>query len=99
MESSPKHKITVNIAGAPPFKVPVEESEESFYRYIIERINENCNKFRYGQESNPDTVALAKVALYYATMLYRTSKVAREQSRMLAAFEARLDELLGRLDN
>ncbi len=41
MEQSNQHEMIIRIAGAEPFRLPVAEDEESFYRYIIERINEN----------------------------------------------------------
>ena len=69
MEQSKIHRITVNIVGVEPFKLPVKENEESFYRSIIERINENCKNLIYGSSGDTPNVALAKVALYYADML------------------------------
>lgn len=94
MKQSNQHLITVKIAGADAFKLPVAENEESFYRYVIERINENLQKFRYGSNADSDSVALAKVALYYATMLYRKTELMRSQATLLEDFETRLDSLL-----
>ena len=70
MEQSKIHRITVNIVGVDPFKLPVKENEESFYRSIIERINENCKNLIYGTSGDGPTVALAKVALYYAEIIF-----------------------------
>ena len=39
-------------------------------------------------------VALAKVTLYYATMLYRRTNLMNNQAELLREFEARLDSLL-----
>ena len=93
MEQSKVHSITVKIAGVDSFKLPVKENEESFYRSIIERIN-----LIYGASGDKPTVALAKVALYYADMLYRQTKQLQEQKTLLQDFESRLDQLLSGID-
>lgn len=98
MKSSNKHRITIQIPGAAPFKLPVDESEESFYRKTIEHIVGNCNRMRYGADADTDDVALAKVALYYAIMYYRKSELLRNQGIMLDNFEQQLDSLLSSLD-
>ncbi len=98
MKQSNIHTITVKIAGAEPFKLPIAEDEESFYRYVIERINDNLQKFRYGHNADSEIVALAKVALYYATMLYQKTELIRSQSDMLDNFETRIDQLLAGTD-
>lgn len=92
------HKITVDISGAKPFKLPVDENEESFYRQIIEKINENCRRFQSGIEADDEQVALAKVALFYATMFYRRHDLVCRQGALLDAFEQRLDAFLGQFD-
>lgn len=94
MTQSAQHLITVKIAGAPAFKLPVSENEESFYRHVISRINDNFNHFRFGANGDSDAVALAKVTLYYATMLYRKTEQIRSQAQLLEDFEHRLDSLL-----
>ena len=98
MEQSKVHRITVNIVGVAPFKLPVKESEESFYRSIIERINENCKNLIYGSSGGTPNVALAKVALYYADMLYRQTRQVQEQKTLLQDFEERIDKLLAGTD-
>lgn len=98
MKQLNKHLITVKIAGAEPFKLPVAENEESFYRYVIERINDNLNKFRSGTNADTENVALAKVALYYATMLYRKTELIRSEAELLERFEANIDRLLAGTD-
>ena len=98
MNQPKQHLITVKIAGAEAFKLPVSENEESFYRYVIERINDNCNHFRYGAFADTDSVALAKVTLYYATMLYRQTEQLNNQASMLDEFEQRIDGLLAGTD-
>jgi len=98
MNQSKQHLITVKIAGADTFKLPVNENEESFYRYVIERINDNCNHFRYGAHADADSVALAKVTLYYATMLYRQTEQINSQAKLLDDFEQRIDKLLAGTD-
>ena len=98
MEQSKVHSITVKITGVDPFKLPVKENEESFYRSIIERINGNCENLIYGASGDKPAVALAKVALYYADMLYRQTKQLQDQRILLADFEARLDRLLSAIE-
>lgn len=98
MNQSNQHLITVKIAGADPFKLPVAENEESFYRYVIERINENLTKFRYGANADSESVSLAKIALYYATMLYRKTELIRSQAELLEQFETDIDKLLAGTD-
>lgn len=98
MNQSKQHLITVKIADADPFKVPVSENEESFYRHVIERINENFRRLHYGANGDTSQVALAKVALYYATMLYRNTELLKSQSELLRDFEARLDQLMAGTD-
>lgn len=98
MEQSKTHRITVKIVGVDPFKLPVKENEESFYRSIIERINENCKNLIYGASGDNQTVALAKVALYYADMLYRQTRQVQEQKALLQSFEERIDNLLAGTD-
>lgn len=94
MDDNREHRITIKIAGVEPFRLPVSENEESFYRLVIKRINENVDRLSYGAAADPQPVALAKVALYYATMLYRQTNMINSQARMLADFEERLDALL-----
>lgn len=98
MEKSPEHNITVKIVGAEPFKLPVKENEESFYRSIIERINENCKNLIYGASGDTPDVAIAKVALYYAVMLYRQTRQVQDQKQLLQSFEERIDDLLAAID-
>lgn len=98
MEQSKVHRITVNIVGVAPFKLPVKENEESFYRSIIERINDNCKNLIYGTSGEEPTVALAKVALYYADMLYRQTRQVKEQKQLLSDFEQRIDTLLAGME-
>ncbi len=98
MNNAKQHLITVKIAGSEVFKLPVAENEESFYRYVIERINDNCNHFRFGPHADSSSVALAKVTLYYATMLYRQTEQVNRQSALLDDFEARIDSLLAGTD-
>ncbi len=89
-----EHRITIKIADADAFKLPVREDEESFYRHVIEKINSNVNRFRFG--ANPDTpsAALAKVTLYYAVMLYRQTNLINSEAELLQKFEERIDNLL-----
>ncbi len=93
------HRITVNICGAEPFKLPLDESEELLYRQIIERINSNCNRFRYGADADSEQVALAKVALYYAMMFYRRHETLSRQADLLNGFEEKLDKLIQQFDS
>lgn len=96
--SEKEHSISIKIGDVEGFRLPVPESEESFYRSVIASINKNYNKFRFG--SNPDSpgVALAKVTLYYAVMTYRSSEQINSERRLLNQFEARIDELLKGID-
>ena len=74
MNADKEHRITIRIADIEPFKLPVAQSEESFYRMVAGKINENVDRLRFGANADSDGVALAKVTLYYATMLYRRTK-------------------------
>lgn len=94
MEKQTEHRITVKIADAPAYKLAVKESEESFYRQVIANINANVDKLRYGVNADNAQVALAKVTLYYATMLYRQTKMINDREKLLDDFEARIDALL-----
>ncbi len=94
MNEQKEHKITVKIIGADSFKLPVAESEESFYRAVIDKINKNINGLCLGANADSPTVALAKVALYYAEILYRQTTMLKTQTQLLRDFEARIDELL-----
>ncbi len=94
MNQQKEHRITIKIADAEAFKLPVREDEESFYRHVIEQINNNVNRFRFGANPDSPAVALAKVTLYYATMLYRQTSLINNQAEMLQAFEQRIDKLL-----
>lgn len=94
MENDKEHRITVKIADIEPFKIGVSESEESFYRQVIERINENVRRLQYNASPDSSPVAVAKVALYYATMLYHRSNIMTAQTKLLENFEKELDELL-----
>ncbi len=94
MKQQYEHRITIKIADAEPFRLPVKESEESFYRHVIDQINNNVNRFTLGANADSPDVALAKVTLYYATMLYRQTNLINSQSEILQTFEERLDSLL-----
>ena len=67
MNADKEHRITIRIADIEPFKLPVAQSEESFYRMVAGKINENVDRLRFGANADSDGVALAKVTLYYAT--------------------------------
>ena len=94
MKQQNEHRITIKIADADPFKLPVKEDEESFYRLVIGRINSNVDRLSYGVNADSRAVALAKVTLYYATMLYRQTNLINSQSELLEDFEKRIDRLL-----
>ncbi|MDE6463700.1 MAG: cell division protein ZapA [Muribaculaceae bacterium] len=94
MNADKEHRITIKIADIESFKLPVSESEESFYRMVVQKINDNMDRLRYGINGDSTEVALAKVAVYYATMLYRRTNQMNSQAGMLHDFEARLDSLL-----
>lgn len=98
MNEQREHKITIKIADVEPFRLPVPENEESFYRHVIGRINKNVDKLSYGANADSREVALAKVTLYYATMLYRQSNLINAQASLLADFEKRIDALLESTD-
>ena len=94
MNADKEHRITIRIADIEPFKLPVAQSEESFYRMVAGKINENVDRLRFGANADSDGVALAKVTLYYPTMLYRRTNLMNNQAELLREFEARLDSLL-----
>lgn len=94
MDETKEHRITIRIAGVEPFKLPVAENEESFYRGVIENINRNINGLCVGTNAETPTVALAKVALYYATILYKQTSALNTQTQLLHDFEERIDRLL-----
>ncbi len=99
MEQSNEHTITINIAGVRAFKLPVSsQSEESLVRHVVTRINEHMQNFTYGANPKTKDVALAMIALYYATMQYRNIELLRSQNSMLDNFETRLDKLLAGTD-
>ncbi|MDE5628087.1 MAG: hypothetical protein K2I69_00835 [Muribaculaceae bacterium] len=98
MKQSNEHLITVKIADVVPFKLPVSESEESLYRYVIGRINEHYDRFHFGPMADSSDVALAKVTLYYATLLYRSTELVKKQNKLLEEFEQRIDQLLAGTD-
>lgn len=94
MDRNLEHRIAVKIADADAFKLTVNENEESFYRHVIEQINANWKRLHYGAGADTSSAALAKVALYYATMLYRQTNMINSQAEILQQFEERIDKLL-----
>lgn len=94
MNDNKEHRITIKITGVEPFTVSVSEDEESFYRNVIKRINGHIDRLSYGLNADSARVALAKVALYYATMLYQQTDLINSRARLLEDFEKRLDTLL-----
>ena len=94
MTKQKENKILIKSADADAFMIPVKEGEESFYRTVTEQINANVNRFRFGANSDTSAVALAKVTLYYATMLYRQANLINNRAEMLKSFEERIDRLL-----
>lgn len=98
MTEETRHNITARIADVTPFKLLVSESEESFYRYIIEQLNKLWTKIHYGAGGVPSEVALAKVALYFAEMYYRKASLAKEQAEALVDFEKKIDDLLREME-
>ncbi len=94
MNADPEHKITIKIADVEPFKLPIRQSEESFYRMVLEKFNSNVDRFRYGTGADSTQVALCKVGLYYATMLYKRTHQINSQAEILRDFEQRLDGLI-----
>ena len=89
-----ENRISVSIADIDTFSLPVPPSEEMLYRQVIENINQHVDRFRFGQNADKVNVALAKVAIYYATMLYRRNDMMNTQARLLADLEAKFDSLL-----
>ena len=98
MTQQKEHRITIKIADADPFRLPVREDEESFYRHVIEQINKNVSRFLYGPKADSPSAALAKVTLYYAVMLYRQTNLINSEAELLQSFEDRIDALLGTTD-
>lgn len=98
MDENKEHRITIKIPGVEPFKLPVAENEESFYRLVVKRISNNVDRLSYGANADHQPIALAKVTLYYATMLYRQTNAINEQTKLLDDFENRLDQLLENLE-
>ena len=88
MNADKEHRITIRIADIEPFKLPVAQSEESFYRMVAGKINENVDRLRFGANADSDGVALAKVTLYYATMLYRRTNLMNNQRGSTACSKA-----------
>ena len=86
------------MVGVEPFDLPIHRNEESFYRNVLEHINRNIDRLRYGANPNAASVAVAKVLLYYATLLYRRTQQINSQAELLDAFEKRLDGLLEGLE-
>ncbi len=95
MNDNKEHRITIRISGVEPFTLPVSENEELFYRSVVKRINEHVDRLSYGVRADSKNIALAKVAIYYATMLYQKTDLINSQARLLHDFEERLDTLLG----
>lgn len=93
-ENERYHRLTVQIADVQPFKLQIRASEETFYRQIIEQLNKLWLKIHYGPGGAPSSIALAKVALYYAEMAHRKAALANDQSKALADFEEQLDKML-----
>lgn len=94
MNADPEHNITIKIADVEPFKLRITQSEEPFYRMVLDKFNTNVDRFRYGIASDSTAVALCKVGIYYATMLYKRTHQINSQAEMLRSFEERLDSLL-----
>lgn len=94
MNADPEHNITIKIADVEPFKLPIAESEEAFYRMVLEKFSTNVDRFRFGAAADSTAVALCKVGLYYATLLYKRTHQINMQAEMLRSFEERLDSLL-----
>lgn len=94
MTPQKEHRITIKIADVEPFRLPVREDEESFYRHVIDQINANVTRLRNSAKPESSQSALAKVALYYAVMLYRKTNLINSQTELLDAYEMRLDALL-----
>lgn len=94
MVAAKEHKITVKIADIEPFVIPVPEDEESFYRQVMAKINEHVRRLCCNATPDTTEVAVAKVALYYATMHYSRTRLINSQEELLASFEKELDTLL-----
>lgn len=95
MENDREINITVRIADFESFSLPIRMSQEALYRELISKINRYVDRFRFSSAPDSGPVALAKVALYYATMLYRCNEQLNRQSQLLADMEQELDNLLG----
>ena len=54
MNADKEHRITIRIADIEPFKLPVAQSEESFYRMVAGKINENVDRLRFGANADSD---------------------------------------------
>lgn len=74
--------------------MPIAESEEAFYRMVVEKFSSNVDRFRLGAAADSTEVALCKVGIYYATLLYKRTHQINMQADMLRTFEERLDSLL-----
>lgn len=94
MDQKRENKILIKITGVDSFRLRVREDEESSYRYIVDKINENVHRFQSGVNGDSPSVALAKVAIYYATLLFEKSKHIASQQALLEDFEKNLDSLL-----
>lgn len=94
MSIDKEHRISVSIADIDTFSLPIQPSEEMLYRQVIENINRHVDRFRFGPNADKVSVAMAKVAIYYATMLYRRNDMMNTQAQLLAELESKFDSLL-----
>ena len=98
MEQSKIHRITVNIVGVEPFKLPVKENEESFYRSIIERINENCKNHDIWQLGRYAQCGACQGCIVLCRYAVPSDTSVQEQRSLLQSFEERIDTLLAGTD-
>lgn len=91
---SDKQNITISIANQAPIPLSINRNDEEIFRqaeYSVNRLWLSwCNRYK---TKSPSEV-LAMVAFRFAELFYRTEANAQEAQDSMAAFEARLNEIL-----
>lgn len=94
MEAEQEHNKRIEIVGAEPFEVLIHKNADELYDKVVEQINGNIIRLRYGNNPHSAQQAIVKILLYYAALLYKKTMQINDVTAMLDRFELQLDGLM-----
>ena len=94
MADNEKYRFTAKIGDVEEFSFLISPDEEPAYKRAVYHVNDFWRKMRSASQGGSSGQALAKTALAFAELYYRTLEQLARHSQQLDDFEKELDDIL-----